>query len=99
MSDLDGLRVNHAELDNAAEQMKSTARQIDTTLNTLEQQVSGIVQAWGGEQKVAYESAKRTWDDAMKQMMALLDDNSRTVYDANSAYREADRRGANRFGG
>lgn len=94
---LDGLRVNHTELDLAAEHMYATVQKLDETLNRLEQDISQQVQTWSGAQQESYRSAKAAWDWAMKEMRDLLDQSKTTVYESNASYMDADKRGAARF--
>ena len=94
---LDGLRVNHAGLDNAAEDMYRTVKDIDDRLNRLEQELAPLRSDWTGNAQQAYTTAKAKWDWAIKEMRDLLDETSRTVYQSNAEYKAADQRGAASF--
>lgn len=94
---LDGLRVQHAGLDQAAEDMYATVKRMDERLNRLERELAPLRSDWSGSQQQAYDVAKRQWDDAMQEMRDLLDESRRTVYESNQEYRNADMRGAARF--
>ena len=94
---LDGLRVNHGELDAAAQNMYNTVKRMDDTLNDLETDIGPKVNDWHGNQKDAYREAKAAWDWAMQEMRDLLDESHRTVYQSNADYMNADKRGAARF--
>jgi len=96
---LDGLRVNHAGLDTAAEDMRRTVRDIDDRLNRLEQELAPLRNDWAGSAQQAYRVAKSRWDRAIQEMRDLLDETSRTVQQSNADYRAADLRGAASFGG
>lgn len=94
---LDGLRVNHAGLDNAAEDMYRTVKDIDDRLNRLEQELAPLRSDWTGSAQTAYAEAKGKWDWAIKEMRDLLDETSKTVYQSNAEYKAADQRGAASF--
>ena len=96
---LDGLRVNHAGLDTAAEDMCRTVREIDDRMGRLEQELAPLRSDWIGEAQQAYQLAKSRWDRAIREMRDLLAETSRTVQQSNVEYRAADQRGAASFGG
>lgn len=94
---LDGLRVNHAELNAAAQNMYDTVKKMDESLNSLENDIKDKVATWSGDQQEAYRVSKSAWDWAMQEMKDLLDESHKTVYQSNADYAAADRRGAARF--
>lgn len=94
---LDGLRVNHGGLDLASQDLHRAMRDIDDRLNRLEGELEGLRSSWTGQAQEAYLRAKLTWDNAIQEMIQLLQDTSRTVANSNEDYRAADRRGAAAF--
>ncbi len=94
---LDGLRVNHAGLDRAAEDLYAAVKKIDDRMNRLESELGPLRSDWSGQAQQAYTTAKAKWDWALKEMRDLLDETSKTVYQSNAEYRAADMRGANSF--
>lgn len=94
---LDGLRVNHAGLDTAADDLSRTVKEIDSRLNQLEQELAPLRSQWAGDAQQAYKAAKARWDLAIKEMRDVLDETSRTVRQSNAEYRAADQRGAASF--
>lgn len=94
---LDGLRVNHAGLDTAADDMSRTVTEIDGRLDRLEQELAPLRSQWAGNAQQAYEAARTRWDLAIKEMRDLLQETSRTVTQSNAEYRAADQRGAASF--
>ena len=94
---MDGLRVNHAGLDTAAEDLYATVKQIDDRLNRLEQELAPLRSDWTGNAQQAYVVAKSKWDTAMQEMKSLLQDTSNTVVQSNAEYKAADQRGAASF--
>lgn len=94
---LDGLRVNHGELEAAAQNMYETVRKLDESLDNLEKDIANDVATWSGQQQEAYRVSKAAWDWAMKEMRDLLDESKKTVYQSNNEYMDADKRGAGRF--
>lgn len=94
---LDGLRVNHAGLDTAADDLRRTVDDIDGRLNRLEQDLAPLRSDWAGNAQQAYTAAKARWDGAIAEMRDLLDETSRSVRQSNAEYQAADQRGASSF--
>ena len=94
---LDGLRVNHAGLDVAADDLRRTVNDVDACLNRLEQELSPLRSDWTGNAQQAYVAAKARWDRAITEMRDLLDETGRTVQQSNAEYQAADQRGAAAF--
>jgi WXG100 family type VII secretion target len=94
---LDGLRVNHAGLDTAAEDLGRAVKQIDDRLNRLESELAPLRSDWTGSAQQAYTTAKAKWDGAMEEMRNLLQDTSNNVHQSNADYKAADQRGAASF--
>ena len=94
---LDGLRVNHAGLDQAAQDLYNAVKEIDDRMNRLEGELAPLRSDWTGQAQNAYVTAKAKWDWAIQEMRNLLDDTSKTVYQSNAEYRAADQRGAAAF--
>lgn len=94
---LDGLRVNHAGLDRAAEDLYAAVKKIDERMDRLENELAPLRSDWSGQAQEAYRNAKQQWDWALKEMRDLLDETSKTVYQSNAEYRAADMRGAQSF--
>ena len=94
---LDGIRVNHQALDQAAQDMYQTVKDIDERMNRLEDDLTPLKSDWHGNAQEAYTRAKAKWDWAIQEMRDLLDESHRTVYQSNEEYQAADRRGAAQF--
>jgi len=94
---LDGLRVNHAGLDQAATDLGTTVKNIDDRLNRLESELAPLRSDWTGNAQQSYQVAKTKWDRAMQEMRDLLQETSTTVHQSNADYRAADQRGAASF--
>lgn len=94
---LDGLRVNHAGLDTAAQDLHATVKEIEDRMNRLESELAPLRSDWTGNAQAAYTSAKAKWDGAIQEMKDLLDQTSQTVYQSNADYKAADQRGAAAF--
>ena len=94
---LDGLRVNHAGLEAAAQDLATSVKAIDDRLDRLESELAPLRSDWTGHAQQAYQAAKTTWDNAMQEMKSLLADTSVAVHQSNAEYQAADRRGAASF--
>jgi early secretory antigenic target protein ESAT-6 len=94
---LDGLRVNHAGLDTAADDLRRTVNDIDDRLNRLEQELAPLRSDWSGNAQRAYLGAKARWDRSIGEMRDLLDETGRSVLQSNAEYQAADQRGAASF--
>ena len=54
---LDGLRVNHAGLDQAATDLGTTVKNIDDRLNRLESELAPLRSDWTGNAQQSYQVA------------------------------------------
>lgn len=97
---LDGLRVHHGKLDEAAAAMYQTAVDMNARLDQLEHDARKYILTWAetSSQRQSWDQAKQAWDWAMKELLDLLDGVSKTTYQSNADYIQADKRGAGRFG-
>jgi WXG100 family type VII secretion target len=94
---LDGLRVNHAGLDTAAQDLMTAVKAIDDRLNRLESELAPLRSDWTGNAQTSYHASKAKWDAAIQEMKNLLAQTSTTVNQSNAEYRAADQRGAASF--
>ena len=94
---LDGLRVHHAGLETAAEDLRRTVNDIDGRLDRLEHELAPLRSEWAGHAQQAYAAAKTRWDGAIQDMRDLLDETGRSVQQSNAEYQAADQRGAASF--
>ena len=95
--DLDGLKVNHAGLDRAADDLMGIVNKIDNRMQSLDRELAPLRASWIGDAQQAYTVAKQRWDGAINEMRDLLHHTSRQVTQSNAAYRAADARGARSF--
>ncbi len=95
---LDGIRVNHAALEQASMDMQQTVKDIDDRLNRLESELAPLKSDWSGSAQQAYHVAKGRWDTAIQEMKELLNETHLSVTQSNQDYRAADMRGAAQFG-
>jgi WXG100 family type VII secretion target len=95
--ELDGLKVNHAGLDQAADDLMGIVNRIDARMNRLEQELNPLRSNWIGDAQQAYTLAKQRWDGAIHEMKDLLRSTSQQVTQSNAEYRAADARGARSF--
>ncbi|MGC4112891.1 MAG: WXG100 family type VII secretion target [Nocardioides sp.] len=97
--ELDALKVDHAGLDRAADDLRGIVTRIDERMGRLDQELTPLRSDWLGSAQQAYVEAKRRWDAAIQEMRDLLQSVSVQVSQANDDYRAADLRGARAFDG
>ena len=95
--ELDGLKVVHAGLDTAAEDLMGIVTRIDNRMQDLEQELDPLRTSWIGSAQQAYTVAKGRWDGAIREMRDLLRSTAHQVTTSNAEYRAADARGARSF--
>lgn len=93
------LLVNHAGLDAAAADLRQASDQLQARLDDLNRQLDSRRDQWSGSTQEAYLAARAQWDGALRDMRDLLAAIGTAVDDANTAYRQADLRGRDLFGG
>ncbi len=93
----DGIKVEHGRLDQGSADVMAAAKEIQTRLDTLEDELKPLASDWTGAAKEAYREAKATWDKAIADMIILLQQASSNVDTSNQEYKAADARGAGRF--
>lgn len=94
---LDGIRVNHASLDQAAADMQQGVKDINDRLNRLEADLKPLQSDWAGNQQTSYYAAKAKWDRAIEEMTQLLRETHLAVTQSREDYQKADANGAARF--
>lgn len=94
---LDGLKVDHARMQQTADDLMAIVSAIDARLHDLERELGPLRASWVGEAQEAYAAAKRRWDTAIAEMRDLLHRTSQLVTSADGEYRRADARGARSF--
>ncbi|HEX3929649.1 MAG TPA: WXG100 family type VII secretion target [Nocardioides sp.] len=95
--ELDALKVNHAGLDQVADDLMRVVLRIDARMGRLDHELAPLRSSWIGEAQRAYAVSKRRWDAAIGEMRDLLRSTSAQVSSANADYRAADARGARAF--
>ncbi|MEO5665721.1 MAG: WXG100 family type VII secretion target [Nocardioides sp.] len=93
----DGIKVEHGKLDQGSADVMAAAKDIQSRLDNLEDELKPLASDWTGAAKEAYREAKATWDKAIADMITLLEQASRNVETSNQEYKAADSRGAGRF--
>ena len=89
---LDGSKVNHAALDQAAADMQTTVKQIDDRLNRLESDLNPLKSDWAGSAQTQYLVAKQKWDGAIHYMRELLIETHVSLSQSTLDYSPADTR-------
>lgn len=93
----DGIRVNHAALQQAAGDMAQASKDIDNRLEALESELNPLRNDWSGQAQATYVAAKAKWDQQIRELNSILAQASGSVTTSQQEYDQADRRGANAF--
>ena len=93
----DGLLVDHAALDQAAQDLSTAVRDIDGRMNQLEDELASLQSDWTGQAKDQYAISKQRWNTAIYEMLTVLGQTSSSVTQSNTDYISADQRGADSF--
>ena len=94
---LDGIRVDHDALENAAVGMKRIVDAIDGVLDDLVQDLRPLVDQWDGETKAAFHTCERVWNREMTDLKDILERSAQTVQQSNADFRSTDLRNAASF--
>lgn len=97
MTGFDGLLVDHAALDQAAQDLSTAVRDIDARMNQLEDELRPLQSDWTGQAKNQYAISKQRWNTAIYEMLTVLGQTSTSVTQSNADYISADQRGAQSF--
>ena len=97
MPGFDGLLVDHAALDQAAQDLSNAVRDIDVRMNQLEDELRPLQSDWTGRAKDQYAISKQRWNTAIYEMLTVLGQTSTSVIQSNADYTSADQRCAQSF--
>lgn len=93
------LLVNHDGLDATATDLKQASGRLQAALDRLNRELDARRESWSGAAQEAYLASRAQWDAALHDMRELLFAIGSAVDQANQAYRSADARGRDLFGG
>jgi WXG100 family type VII secretion target len=80
------IQVNHAQMDAAAGQVKSTWGQLSNQFSDLQGLVGRLAQAWQGDDQAAYAGYQKKWNDSATQLNQGLQDIGKGVTNANQNF-------------
>lgn len=83
------ITVNHAQMDAAAGQVKSTWSRLEAQFGELQSLVGKLAQAWQGDDQKAYAAAQKKWNDAATDLNQGLADIGKGVTTANQNFLSA----------
>ena len=86
----DGIKVQHGSLEAGAADVMKAAKDIEARLDQLENELNPLKSDWNGNAKMAYDQAKAKWDQAIADMIVLLQQASANVSTSNDEYKAAD---------
>jgi ESAT-6 family protein len=91
------LVVNFARLHEVSQHIQSALSTVHTQLAQLERDAQPLVQAWGGEAKLAYEQRQDTWRRAAAELASLLGQIKRALDESIADYQATERHNASLF--
>jgi WXG100 family type VII secretion target len=71
----DGIKVDYATINAAADDCKSTGGELQSQFDQLKSDLNPLINSWDGDAKEAYLAAQRVWDqkfDDLKQVLAQI---------------------------
>jgi WXG100 family type VII secretion target len=81
---MSGILVNYAALENANAQIQSTARSLDEKLDALRTRLQQM--QWQGEDQTTYQAHQAQWDNAVRDLNAILNQIGAAVGTARENY-------------
>jgi WXG100 family type VII secretion target len=81
---MSGILVNYAALESANAQIQSTARSLDEKLDTLRTRLQQM--QWDGEDYNTYQAHQAQWDNALRDLNAVLNQIGSAVGTARENY-------------
>ncbi|MFF7362527.1 WXG100 family type VII secretion target [Streptomyces sp. NPDC008125] len=98
MSNTDGTTVvTYSSLEAAAASIERQSKQLDEDLAAIKRRVASVAELWEGEAKSAYDTAQAGWDKDARSIHDSLQQISRSVREASTAYQGGDRKAAQNF--
>ena len=97
MGDLGNLKVGYEALDSMAAGILNAAGAMDEKLNAMERRMEGRKAEWSGDDSNAYDTARAGWDQAMAEMMTVLQDIAKAENLSKEEYQAAEAGNARRF--
>jgi early secretory antigenic target protein ESAT-6 len=82
----DRMLVTFAELANAAQTIQSTSNRLNTQLEDLASQLRPIAESWEGSAAQNYQVQQQKWDQAQRDLNAVLQAIGKAVEQAHEAY-------------
>ncbi|AWW35833.1 MULTISPECIES: WXG100 family type VII secretion target [Streptomyces] len=91
--------LQYPKVQQTVEELMEQTRQIITTLNNLEDELKPLVSSWEGTDQEMYLQVQAEWDQATKNMAALLGDNGELIRTIHDNHSRDERRSADNWGG
>lgn len=93
----DGIKVNFAEIAQAAQTISSESKLVDQMLDDLRTKVVATLGTWESEAAEAYQQKQREWDAASDDLNKVLAAIGTAVQQAGDAYQDAENKNRNRW--
>ncbi|GAA3637896.1 WXG100 family type VII secretion target [Streptomyces chitinivorans] len=91
------IKITYATVINAAEDVRSAARDLTSQLNALEDKVMKVVNTWDGEAKQAFRAKHAGWSRDVSGLNTTLNAIADNLVESTSGYQRTDRKAAQRF--
>ncbi|MGH7867059.1 MAG: WXG100 family type VII secretion target [Candidatus Dormibacteraceae bacterium] len=91
------VKVNFAEIANAAGTISSTATAIDQELDDLHQQIAALQQEWEGGASSEFQAVKTKWEQAARDLQQTLASIGSAVHATHESYLQTEARNSSRW--
>ncbi|MFD8263247.1 WXG100 family type VII secretion target [Streptomyces griseoluteus] len=90
--------VQYPVVRHAIEELTEQTQQIINTLNNLEDELKPLVASWEGSDQEMYRTVQAEWDQATKNMAALLGDSGTLIQSIHDNHSRDERKSADNWG-
>ncbi|GFH38062.1 WXG100 family type VII secretion target [Streptomyces pacificus] len=90
--------VQYSKVRYAIEELQDQTQAITVTLNNLEDELRPLIASWEGADQEMYRQVQAEWNQATRNMAALLGDNSLLIQGIHDSHARDEQRSADSWG-
>ncbi len=91
------IKITYGTVTAAAQDIRSTAKDLESQLNALSARVEKVVATWEGDARDAYRAKQKGWDTNVQGLNDTLNAIARALDGATAGYQQTDRKAAQQF--